>query len=145
MAVKPIPEGFHTITPYIMIKDASKLAEFIKKAFDGKEIEIVRTPDGAIMNAQFKIGDSIIMFAEAMGNIPALPAGIYMYVEDADSVYKKAVAAGGVSTMEPADMFYGDRSGGVKDPCGNYWWFATHIEDVPAEELNNRMEAMMKK
>jgi len=90
MSVKQIPEGFHTLTPYIIIKDSQLLADFLKKAFDAQEIDVVRTPDGLIRNAQLKVGDSMIMFAEAISGYESMPTGIYMYVEDTDAVYKKS-------------------------------------------------------
>ncbi|MGE5647704.1 MAG: VOC family protein [Acidobacteriota bacterium] len=145
MAVKPIPEGFHTVTPYLFVSGAAKLIDFMKQAFGAKEVERMPTPDGAIMHAQVKIGDSIIMLGDARDQWAPMPTSLYLYVNDTDAVYKRALQAGGTSLREPADEFYGDRSAGVKDPTGNMWWLATHIEDVAPDELRRRAEAVMQK
>ena len=144
MAVKPIPDGFHTVTPYLVVQGVSKLIDFLKQAFEAKEIERHSRPDGSIMHAQVQIGDSMVMMGEAMGEFQPMPAMIYVYVNDTDAVYKRALQAGATSVMEPADQFYGDRNAGVKDQCGNQWWIATHIEDVSPEELAKRAAAQMK-
>ncbi len=145
MAVKPVPEGLHTVTPYLVVSGVAKLIDFLKKAFDATELHRSTRPDGTVMHAQVRIGDSPIMMGEAMGEFPVKTASLYMYVPDTDAVYKRAVAAGAVSIMEPMDMFYGDRNGGVKDFAGNEWWIATHIEDVPPAELERRAEEAMKR
>ena len=144
MAVKPIPEGFHTVTPYLVVKDASKVLDFVKQAFDAKEMHRSVRPDGKIMHAQFRIGDSMVMIADGTPDHPPTPCSLYLYVKDTDALYKSAIKAGGTSIMEPMNMFYGDRNGGVKDPSGNQWWIGTHIEDVPEAELKKRAEAAMK-
>jgi len=145
MPVKPIPEGFHSVTPFLIIKGARELIQFLKETFDAKEIFKMEGPDGSIMHAEIKIGDSMIMMGESSEKYPPVPAGMYVYVEDVDNVYKKAVAAGAESTAEPADQFYGDRTAGVKDSFGNTWWIGTHIEDVSPEEMKRSEEDMMKK
>jgi len=145
MAVKPIPEGFHSVTPFLIIKGTRELIKFLQAAFEAKELFKMEAPDGAIIHAEVKIGDSIIMMGESSEKYPPVPAGMYVYVEDVDYVYKKAVAAGAVSTAEPADQFYGDRTAGVKDSFGNTWWIGTHIEDVSPEEMKKREEELMKK
>ena len=144
MAAKPIPEGFHTITPYLVVQGVSKLIDFLKQAFDAKEIHRTAMPDGTVMHAEVKIGDSPVMMGEARGDYAAMPACLYLYVTDVDAVYKRAVQAGGKSVAEPKDQFYGDRSGGVKDFCGNQWWIATHQEDVSAEEIARRAATQRK-
>ncbi|MEO8664030.1 MAG: VOC family protein [Ignavibacteria bacterium] len=144
MAVKPIPEGFHTITPYLMIKDAPGFIDFLKKAFNAKEITRANNPDGGIMHAEVKIGDSMIMLTEASEKYPPAHSFYYLYVPDTDAAYKQALEAGAKSEMEPADQFYGDRSAGVKDPYGITWWIGTHIEDVSPEEMKKREEEYMK-
>ncbi len=141
MAVKPIPGGFHTITPYLMVKDASGFIDFLKKAFDAKQVSRSDTKDGSIMHAEVKIGDSIIMLSEASDKFPASNTYLYLYVPDTDSVYKQALEAGAASEME----FYGDRNAGVKDPFGITWWIGTHIEDVPPQEMKKREEEYMNK
>jgi uncharacterized glyoxalase superfamily protein PhnB len=145
MKPKPIPDGFHTVTPYLMVEQAGEFLEFIKKAFGAIVTEGVRRPDGRIGHAQAKIGDSMIMLAEANAMWKAQPASIYLYVENPEEVYRRAVAAGATSIMEPTDMFYGDRHGGVKDAWGITWWIATHIKDVPPDELQRLADEMMKK
>lgn len=144
MPVNPIPAGHHTITPYIAVEDARGLMEFLKKAFSAVETHAPTTrPDGTVMHAEVKIGDSPVMLAEACGEWKPRNACLYLYVEDCDALYAQAIAAGGTSIMPPMDMFYGDRSGGINDPFGNMWWVATHIEDVPSEEISKRAAAMM--
>jgi PhnB protein len=144
MAVKPIPEGFHRVTPYLVVREVPKLLDFLKQAFDAQEIMRMPQPDGTIMHAEVRIGDSLIMMGEARGEHKPMPGSLYLYVDDTDATFKRALQAGATSTMEPANQFYGDRSAGVIDPVGNHWWIATHIEDVPPEELARRAEAFMK-
>ena len=142
--IKSVPEGYHTITPHLIVQGAPKLLDFLKQAFDAKEKYSLTGPDGAIMHAEVKIGDSMVMIGEAMGEWKAMPASIALYTDNADAIYKRALEAGATSIREPADQFYGDRSGGVKDPAGNHWWIATHIEDVSPDELKKRAEEWMK-
>lgn len=142
MTVKPIPKGFHTVTPYLIVQGVAKLIDFLKEAFHGEEIERMARHDGTIMHAEVKIGDSIIMMGEAGSHSEPKPVNLYMYVPDTDGVYQQALRAGGTSVMEPADQFYGDRNAGVKDPSGNCWWIATHKEDMSMEELRKRAEAL---
>jgi len=145
MAVQAIPEGYHTATPYLVVKGADKTVEFLKKAFGAvPSFEPMTRPDGKIMHADLKIGDSHVMIGEASDQHPAMPGMVHLYVPNVDAVYQGALAAGGTSAMEPADQFYGDRGAGVKDPSGNHWHIATHIEDVPMAELKKRAEAMYK-
>ena len=144
MAVKPIPDGFHTVTPYLTVHGVSKLIDFLKQAFEAKEVHLMSRADGSVMHAELKIGDSIIMMGEPIGELKAAPCYLYLYVNDTDAVYKRALQAGAISVMEPADQFYGDRNAGVQDPSGNYWWIGTHKEDVPPEELAKRAEAYNK-
>jgi uncharacterized glyoxalase superfamily protein PhnB len=143
MAVKPIPDGFHTVTPYLVVPGVANLLDFLQQAFAAQELLRMPRPDGAIMHAEVKIGDSIVMMGEPMGDQAPMPGSLYLYVHDADSVYRRALQAGATSTMEPTDQFYGDRSAGVKDPAGNQWWIATHQEDVPPAELAKRAEMFM--
>jgi PhnB protein len=145
MAVKPIPEGYHTVTPYLTVRNAPKVIEFLKQAFGAKlSHEAIKRPDGSIMHAQVTIGDSPVMIAEENEMAKATVSSLYVYVPDVDSVYQRAIKAGGITVMEPMDMFYGDRSGGVKDPSGNSWFLATHKEDVEPKELAKRAEAFNK-
>jgi uncharacterized glyoxalase superfamily protein PhnB len=144
MAVKPIPDGYHTVTPYLTVEDPSKLIEFLKQAFGAVETERVLGPDGSVSHAEVRIGTSMLMMSQARGEWKPTPANFYLYVEDVDAVYKQAVQAGGISVGEPRDQFYGDRSGGVKDQFGNQWWIGTHVEDVPPEELARRAASLGK-
>jgi PhnB protein len=144
MPVKPIPDGYHTVTPYLIVQGVAGLIDFLKQAFDAKEEHRTAMPDGTVMHAQVRIGDSAVMMGQAPGAHTPMPSAIYLYVPDADAVYRRALAAGATSIMEPADQFYGDRNAGVKDPSGNHWWIATHKEDVSPEELQKRAEARMK-
>jgi uncharacterized glyoxalase superfamily protein PhnB len=143
MAVKPIPDGYHSVTPYLTIPGVAKLLDFLKQAFEAQELHRMPRPDGAIMHAEVRIGDSRVMMGEPMGGCQPMFGSLYLYVHDVDAVYKRALQAGATSTSEPADQFYGDRSAGIKDPVGNQWWIATHKEDVPPEEIVRRAEAFM--
>ena len=145
MAVKPVPDGHHTVTPYLVATDAQAVIDFATKAFNATVVEDMRRPDGAVMHAELQIGDSRIMLGQASGQHPAMPAALYLYVPDADATYRQALAAGGISTMEPTDMFYGDRNAGVRDTNGNMWWIGTHIEDVARDELQRRANEEMKR
>jgi uncharacterized glyoxalase superfamily protein PhnB len=142
MAVQPIPDGFHTVTPYLLVSDAARLIEFLKLAFGAEEVHRTARPDGGIMHAQVRVGDSAVMMGEVGGEWKPMPSMLYLYVADTDAAYKRALQAGATSMMEPADQFYGDRNAGVKDHCGNLWWIATHIEDVSPEELARRAAQM---
>ncbi|MGH7848003.1 MAG: VOC family protein [Candidatus Binatia bacterium] len=144
MAAKAIPDGYHAVTPYLVVQGAARLIDFLKQAFDAQETFRMPTADGTIMHAEVKIGDSMLMMGEASEQWKPMPASMYLYVTDSDAVYKRALQAGATSIMEPADQFYGDRHGGVKDPSGNMWWIATHKEDVAPEELKKRAEAFIK-
>jgi PhnB protein len=144
MAVNPIPQGFHSVTPYLVVREVPKLLDFLKQVFRAQEIMRMPTPDGTIMHAEVRIGDSPIMMGEARGDHKPMPGSIYLYVDNTDATYQRALQAGATSLMEPADQFYGDRSASVVDPVGNHWFIATHIEDVQPEELARRAEAFMK-
>lgn len=144
MPVKPIPDGYHTVTPVLTVHGAAKLIEFLKQAFDAKEVYQLPGPNGIVMHAEVKIGDSMVMLGEATDEWKPMPATVALYVEDVDVWYKRALGAGATSVREPADQFYGDRSAGVKDFAGNQWWIHTHIEDVPPEEIKKRAGTRMK-
>jgi len=138
MAVKPIPDEYPRVSPYLIVNDAGKTIDFVKEVFGAKEIERMTLKDGTINHAEVKIGDSVIMLSQASENYPALPAMLYIYVKDTDAAYKRALKAGAKSVMEPADQFYGDRSAGVRDSNGIQWWMASHAEDVSKEEMQRR-------
>jgi PhnB protein len=139
-AVKPIPEGMPTVTPYLIVEGAAKLAAFLQKAFLARE-KYRFEGDGRIHHAEFWIGDSPVMLSDAGGPWKPMQANISLYVEDCDAVYKRAMEAGAKSLRAPETQFYGDRSAGVEDPCGNYWWMSTHVEDVSPEEIERRSAA----
>ena len=148
--VKPIPDGYHSVTPYLIIKGAADAIEFYKKAFGAAELVRMPAPGGKVGHAEIKIGDSPIMLADEsteMGYVgPATlggsPISIMIYVEDVDTIYNQAIAAGGVEVKPLQDQFYGDRSGTLKDPFGHVWHVATHKEDVSPEEMDKRMKSM---
>ncbi len=144
MQKKWIPEGQHVLTPYLIVKDAVKFIEFVEKTFDGTTTECLKHDDGKIGHAEIKIGDSKIMLGEACDEFKAMPAGIYVYVEDTDATYHRALKNGATCVHKPKDQFYGDRSGGVQDQWGNFWWIATHKESVSHQELQKRIEQMKK-
>jgi uncharacterized glyoxalase superfamily protein PhnB len=143
--VKPIPDGYRTVTPYLIVPEAAGLIDFIVKAFGGKRVRQHNMPDGTVAHAEVAIGDSMVMIGNSGEQWPGLKAAIHLYVEDVDQAYKRAMAAGATSEREPADQMYGDRSAGIKDFAGNTWWLATHIEDVSDEEIARRTkQASMK-
>ena len=137
-SVKPVPDGYHTITPMLCVNNADRLQTFLESAFDATLIHRHDRPDGKIMHAELRVGDSRVMLSEAAEPQPPMPACFYLYVPDIDATHRQAVDAGGESLMPPADMFWGDRSASVKDPAGNLWWISTHIEDVDDDELARR-------
>jgi len=150
MAVKPIPDGYHTVTAHITVNDGNKAIDFYKKAFGAKEIYRMPGPGGKVMHAEIQIGDSIIMlndeFPDMGGARSAKAIGdsavtLNLYVPDVDKVYNQAVASGATATMPVADMFWGDRYGKLKDPFGHHWSIATHKEDVTPEEIMKRAAA----
>jgi len=151
MATQPIPEGYHTVTPYLAVDDAAEAIDYYTKAFGAKERVRMETPDGKVGHAELEIGDSLVMlsdpFPQASTKTPSELGGtsvsVFMYVEDVDAVVKRAVDAGATVTMEVADQFWGDRFGSVKDPFGHLWSIATHVEDVPPEEMAERAKAAM--
>jgi uncharacterized glyoxalase superfamily protein PhnB len=134
MPVKAVPEGWHTVTPRIFVHEAIKLVDFLKHTFGATGT--FRT-DGP---SEIRIGDSIVMVAEA-GAREAMPAFLYVYIDDVDAVYRRALEAGATAIEEPQDMFYGDRRATIKDPCGNTWQIATHKEDLSLEEIRERAAA----
>lgn len=152
MSAKPIPEGYHNVTPYIIVKGAAKALEFYKKAFGAEELMCMSDPDGGIAHAEFRIGDSPIMLADEnpeWGNrspqsLNGSPVIIHLYVNDVDKVAASAIAAGAKVLMPVQDQFYGDRSGRFQDPFGHLWIVSTHKEDLSPEEIGRRAEKAMK-
>lgn len=145
MAVEAKPEGYHSITPYLVVPGAASLIDFLSMAFDAEEVERLDTPGGRIGHAELRIGDSRVMLGDASDEHPPMPAMLYLYVDDVDAAYHRAVSAGAESIEAPADQFYGDRRGGVKDACGNVWYVATHVEDVSPAERKHRAQKLMQK
>lgn len=140
--VRPIPKGYHTVTPSLTQEDAGKTIAFCKQAFGAKERMRLTGPSGKIMHAEIQIGDSIVMLTDA-DRRPARPAGLFLYVVDVDKTFAKAVKAGATAIMPPENMFWGDRFGSVEDPFGNHWAIATHVEDVPPREMKKRAAKAM--
>jgi PhnB protein len=137
-SVRPVPEGFHTVTPYLIVDGAAELLEFIKNAFGGTQTYITKGENDSIMHATIRIGDSLVMVSDTMDDTPPQTAMLYLYVESTDDMYKKAINAKATSVHEPTSEFYGDRAAAVKDKWGNVWWMATHEEDVDAAEIEKR-------
>ena len=148
--VKPIPDGYHTVTPYLIIKNAAGAIDFYKKAFGATELMRMAGPDGKVMHAEIKIGDSRIMMSDECPEMNARspqslggsPVSLLLYVQDVDSFFSRATAAGATVVRPVKDQFYGDRSGSLSDAFGHMWHVATHTEDVPPAELQKRAAAM---
>lgn len=149
---KPIPDGYHTVTPYLVVKGAARALDFYKKAFNATELYRMDGPGGTVGHAEFQVGNSRIMISDEFPQMGAKspetlggsPAGFCIYVENVDALFKQAVAAGGKEERPVKDQFYGDRSGTLRDPFGHQWTIATHIEDVPPAEMKRRMDEAMK-
>lgn len=152
MAVKPIPDGYHSVTPYLIVKGASRAIEFYKNAFGASEIMRFPGPNNTIAHAELKIGDSVIMLADegpqglhrAPESYGGTPVSLMIYVPDVDKTFKQAVSQGSKELRPVQDQFYGDRSGNVVDPFGHVWTIATHVEDVSPQEMERRMAALPK-
>lgn len=153
MSVKPIPAGFHTVTPYLTVNNAAAAIDFYKRAFGAQEVVRMDAPQGKIGHAELKIGDSMVMLADEMPAsgtrspqaLGGTAVGIMLYVADVDSVFKQATAAGAKVESPVADMFWGDRYGKLTDPFGHSWSIATHKEDVAPQEMGRRAKEAMAK
>jgi PhnB protein len=151
MATQPIPEGYHTATPYLVIDGAAEAIDYYKNAFGAKERMRMEAPGNRIGHAEIEIGDSLVMLSDAFPQsttkapteLGGTTAGVFLYVEDVDAVVKKAVDTGATVTMEVADQFWGDRFGSITDPFGHSWSIATHVADVPPEEMAERAKTAM--
>ena len=154
--IKPIPDGYHTITLSFTFKDSQKAIEFYKKAFDAKVLDFLPNPSGrGVMHATIRIGDSIMMMGDEMPGaenglksaetLGSSPISLYVYVPDVDAMFKQAVAAGGTATMPVAEMFWGDRVGQIKDPFGYLWMIGTHTQDLTNDEIQKGAEAFFAK
>jgi PhnB protein len=150
MSVKPIPDGYHSVTPYLILSDAARGLEFYKKVFDATELMRMDGPDGKVMHAEIRIGNSVIMLADEFPDMCALspttlngtPVSLMIYVEDVDVRFQRAVDAGATVRRAVQDQFYGDRSGTLVDPFGHVWTISTHIEDLTPDEIAKRAEQM---
>lgn len=150
--VPPIPAGYHTVTPYLVIRDAAAAIDFYKAAFGAQEVMRMADPSGKVMHAEIRIGDSAVMMSDECPEMGARgpealggsPTSLHLYVEDVDAMAARAAAAGATALRPVQDQFYGDRTGTFKDPFGHVWHIATHKEDVPPDELRRRAEAMFK-
>lgn len=153
MPVKPIPTGYRTVTPYLVVNNAAAAIDFYSRAFGAKEIMRMDGPPGKIGHAELKIGDSMVMLADEMPgggarspqSLGGTTVGVFLYVEDVDSIFKQATSAGAKVEMPLADMFWGDRYGKLTDPFGHSWSLATHKEDVAPEEMGRRSKEAMAK
>jgi PhnB protein len=152
MAVKPIPDGYHSVTPYITLNNAAAALEYYKKAFGAIELFRIADPSGRVGHAEMKIGDSVIMMSDEFPEmnvkspktLGGTPFGICLYVPNVDEVFAQAVAAGGTAERPLMNQFYGDRSGTIIDPFGHKWTISTHIEDISPEEMDRRAAEHMK-
>ena len=145
MAAKPVPDGYHTVTPYLTVDDAALQIDFLKRAFNGQVNYEMKDDKGNVRHAEVRVGDSMLMIGQARDEWKPRPMTFYLYVPDVDSMFKSAIAAGAKSLQDVTTQFYGDRSGGVEDPQGNYWWIATHVEDVSPEEMDRRHKEALSK
>jgi PhnB protein len=143
--VKPVPDGFSSVTPYLVVDGAAKMIDFLRDAFGAKELRRMAMPGGKIGHAEVRIGESMVMLADANPQFGAQQAGIHLYLPGVDEVYQRALRAGATTLREPADQFYGDRSAVVRDAWGNWWSISTHVEDVSDEEMARRAQEMQKK
>jgi len=135
----PAPEGNSVVSPYLIVESIENQIEFLRNVFDGALIESAKQPDGFISHAEVKIGDTTIMMGRANQKFPPVPSMNYVYVKNADEVYRKALDNDAASLMEPEDRFYGNREGGVKDPQGNTWWIAQFLKKVSMEEIEKKI------
>jgi PhnB protein len=145
MPTNPIPAGYHSVTPTFCVEDAPAFIEFLIDVFRASERMRFDSPDGRVMHAEMTIGDSVVMLGSSMENWPARTGSAYVYIEDVDAAYQRALKAGATSVKEPQNQFYGDRSAAVKDKFGNLWGIATHVEDVSPDELQRRTEEFIRK
>jgi PhnB protein len=146
--VNPIPQGYHTVTPSLMVRGAEKALDFYRKAFNAEETLRMPGPDGKIIHAEFRIGNSVMMLGEEMpemgGKSPqslgGSPVSFFIYLENVDEAWQRAINAGAKQVMPLADMFWGDRAGCVDDPFGHHWWLAQHIADLTPDEIKKGQE-----
>jgi uncharacterized glyoxalase superfamily protein PhnB len=153
MSAKPIPEGYHTLTPFLIVRNAARAIEFYKQAFGAQERGVAKGPDGKVMHAELKIGDSVIMLSDEYPEFGSLspqsvggsPMGLHIYIENVDAAFDRAVKAGAQVEMPVMDQFWGDRYGKLKDPFGHKWSIATHVKDMSADEMKRSMDDALSK
>ena len=144
MKRSPVPDGYHSITPYLKLPNAGRLVKFLKDAFGGVETARLTKPDGSLLHAEVRIGDSLVMVHELPSQGKPKPSMLYLFVEDVDETYKRALEAGGTSVTEPTNMYYGDRVACVRDVSDNDWWIATRLETPTLEGVQERATAFLK-
>jgi PhnB protein len=140
--VKAVPEGYHSVTPYAVVKGADQMIQFLKTVFGAEETVRLPGANGKVGHAEVRIGDALVMLADSGPQNKAFPAMLHIYVDDSDAAYHRALAAGATSLREPTLEFYGDRMSGVTDAFGNQYWIATHVEDVSEEEMARRAKEL---
>jgi PhnB protein len=153
MPVKPVPDGYHTLTPFLTIRDAARAIEFYKQAFGAEERGVMKSPDGKVMHAELKIGDSIIMLSDEFPEFGSLSPqsiggssmGLHIYLDNVDAAFERAVKAGAKVEMPVMDQFWGDRYGKLKDPFGHQWSIGTHTKDLSMDEMKRGMDEAMAK
>lgn len=135
------PAGYHSVNAFVIVDGAGSLIDFLRDAFGAGERERITRPDGTIGHAEVRIGDSVVMLTDATEQLAPRPSAFYLYVDDVDETFRRAVAAGAAVRSEPADQFYGNREAGLVDPWSNIWWIATAVREVPPSELQARYDA----
>jgi PhnB protein len=140
MTIKPVPDSYHSVTPWIIVKGAADLIDYLKRAFGAEELGRVPNPDGTLGHAEVRIGDSVVMMFDARDGWPETPAFMRLYVPDGDEAFQSAIDAGGTAVTEMTDLFFGDRVGRVRDPFGNLWWIQTRVEEVAPDEMMKRAQ-----
>jgi uncharacterized glyoxalase superfamily protein PhnB len=139
MTLTAVPDGYTTVTPWLISRDTARLIDYVKEAFAAEEVSRLTSPQGRIEHAEVRIGDAMVMMFDAGPGWPPTPGFLRLYVPDADEVHRRAVAAGGVSVTEVTHLFFGDRVGRVRDPLGNVWWIQARVEEVSPQEMERRL------
>ena len=138
--VNPIPQGYGTVTPYLIVHGVPRLIDFLRETFHAEERGRINDKENHVGHAEVKIGNSIVMMADSTPQYSPIPSQLYVYVDNVDDTYMQAMKAGGTTEQEPTTQFYGDRTAAVKDPTGNVWWIATHVEEISPQDMEKRMK-----
>jgi PhnB protein len=138
--VNSIPQGYGTVTPYLIVDGVTRLIDFLRETFHAEERARINDKEDHVGHAEIKIGNSIVMMADSTAQYRPIPSQLYVYVDNVDETYERAMKAGGTSEQEPTTQFYGDRTAAVKDPTGNVWWIAAHVEDISPQEMDKRFK-----